>query len=298
MNYFNEVENFIKKCEVNKITRRIEEENDKVITYWHIGRLIVEAQGGEKRAKYGNELIKEWSLKLSQKYGNGYDATNLRKFRQFYLLFQNCAAVRRVSWTNIKMLLKIKDNSKRNYYINIILNNNLSSRELEKKLKYNEYERLLNKPTSVELIIPSKKLEFRDNLKNPIILELNQNENVNNEHDLELLLIAKLKSFFTQLGDGFALVGNQYNIKGYYLDLLLFNINYNCYVVVELKIRELKTQDKAQIEHYMNLVDSNLKKEFHNKTLGIIISKKQDKFVAEFVGNDIIYPLTYELMQK
>lgn len=196
------------------------------------------------------------------------------------------------------MLLKIKDNSKRNYYINIILNNNLSSRELEKKLKYNEYERLLNKPTSVELNVPSKKLEFRDNLKNPIILELNQNENVNNEHDLELLLIAKLKSFFTQLGDGFALVGNQYNIKGYYLDLLLFNINYNCYVVVELKIRELKTQDKAQIEHYMNLVDNNLKKEFHNKTLGIIISKKQDKFVAEFVGNDIIYPLTYELMQK
>lgn len=201
-----------------------------------------------------------------------------------------------LSWSIIAELITIKDISKRNYYVNLTVSKSLTVRTLRKEIKLNSYERLLNKNDNIELIVPSKKLEIRDNLKNPIILELNLNVNVNNEHDLELLLIAKLKSFFNQLGDGFALVSNQYNIKGYYLDLLLFNINYNCYVVVELKIRKLKTQDKAQIEHYMNLINNNLKKEFHNKTLGIIISKKQDKFVAEFIGNDIIYPLTYKLM--
>lgn len=299
MDYFNEVNHLVKRLEVNKRYRNLRDNSETLLTYWQVGKLLVKAQCGEKRAKYGESLIKEWSKKLTQEYGNGYKISNLKNMRNFYLIFKKSQPlVGQLNWSNIIQILPIRDENKRNYYINLCLNKRLSARMLQKEIKLNSYERLLNKNDNIELIVPSKKLEFRDYLKNPIILELNQNENVNNEHDLELLLIAKLKSFFTQLGDGFALVGNQYNIKGYYLDLLLFNINYNCYVVVELKIRELKTQDKAQIEHYMNLVDSNLKKEFHNKTLGIIISKKQDKFVAEFVGNDIIYPLTYELMQK
>lgn len=86
------------------------------------------------------------------------------------------------------------------------------------------------------------------------------------------------------------------NSKSYYIDILLYNLNYNCFVVVELKVRELKKEDRAQIEFYMDLVDRNIKKEFHNKTLGIIISKEQDKFVAEFVGSNSIYPLLYELI--
>lgn len=298
-NYYDEVEIYVKRCEVNKLSRRYEEENDKVVTYWNIGRLIVEAQGGEKRAKYGNELIKEWSAKLTEKYGKGYDSTNLRKFRQFFIMFPKCGTLSRVSWSIIDELLPIKDESKRNYYINWCISKNLSVRELRKEIKSKSYERLTNKPEQLEISFPKRKIELKDNLKNPILIELNEGETITNEHDLEMHLLAKLKSFFNQLGEGFALMGNQYKVtedgKNYYIDILLFNVNYNCYIVVELKVRELRKEDKAQIEFYMALVDRNIKKEFHNKTLGIIISKKQDKFVAEFVGSNSIYPLSYEI---
>lgn len=109
-----------------------------------------------------------------------------------------------------------------------------------------------------------------------------------------------LKSFFSQLGEGFALIGNQYKItysnKNYYIDILLFNIEMNCCVVVELKVRELRKEDKGQIELYMSLVDNSLRKPLHNKTIGILITKEQDKFVASFVGSENIFPLTYKIV--
>ena len=137
--YYNEIENYIKRNEINKRRRVLEENYDILNNYWNIGRLIVEAQGGSSRAKYGNELIKKWSVKLTKNYGKGYDATNLRKFRQFYNIFPKCAALRRISWTNIKIILSIKDIDKRNYYINQCIDKNLSSRELAKEIKSNSY---------------------------------------------------------------------------------------------------------------------------------------------------------------
>ena len=120
--YYNEIEHLIKKNEISKRARRLEENNDTVTNYWNVGRLIVEAQGGESRAKYGNELIKKWSVRLTEQYGKGYDATNLRKFRQFYNSFPKCAALQRtLSWTHYKRLLPIKDENKRNYYINLCI---------------------------------------------------------------------------------------------------------------------------------------------------------------------------------
>ena len=176
---------------------------------------------------------------------------------------------------------------------------NLSSRELIKEIKNNSYERLINKPKHIELIQPTRKLNFIDNIKNPIIIEVGKNEKIRNESDLEKQILAKLRSFFNQLGNDFCLVDNQYKIsdgnKNYYIDILLFNIEYNCYVVVELKLRELRKEDKAQIEFYMKLIDEKIKKEYHKDTIGIIISKEQNHYVANFVRSDYLIPLTYEV---
>jgi len=299
---YNEIEHYIKRYEINKKAREISTNYEQVETAWHIGRLLVEAQGGQSRAKYGNELIKEWSKKLTNLYGKGYDTTNLRKFRSFFLLFPKCAPLGlKLTWSHYRELLPIKDETKRNYYINLCIEKNLSKRALIQEIKANSYERLLNKPEHIE-IISNNNYELTTNMHNPIILKLNKDVNIINEKDLEFLILTQLTSFFNQLGNGYSLVGIEYKLtfgnRNYYVDMLLFNINMNCYIVVELKIKPLKKEDKGQVEFYMNLVDKNIKKPIHNKTIGLIITKEQDKLVANFVSHDNnIIPLTYELQK-
>ena len=199
--YYAEIEHLIKKNEINKRARKLEENNDLVTTYWEIGKLIVEAQGGEKYAKYGNELIKKWSIKLTEAYGKGYDYTNLSRFRQFYLSFPILGAVRQyLNWTHIRRLLPIKDKNKRNYYINLCIKNNLSERELTREIKSNSYERLIDKPDKID-IITKPKYSITTDMKNPIIIPISQE--IKTEHDLELSILANLDFFFKQLGDGF-----------------------------------------------------------------------------------------------
>ena len=297
--YYEEIEHLIKSNEINKRIRKLEENHSLVETYWQVGRLIVEAQGGSKRAKYGNELIKKWSIKLTELYGKGYNASNLRKFRQFYLIFSKCAPVARVlNWSHYCLLLPIKDENKRNYYINLCIKNNLSKRELIKEIKNNSYERLIDKPNKIDIIIPNKPTITTD-MKNPIIIPVNHE--VKNEHDLELSILTNLDYFFKQLGDGFTYVNHQYKISdgnnNYYIDILLFNYKLNCFIVVELKLRSLKKEDKAQIEYYMQLVDEQIKEVHHNKTIGIIISKESDKLIVNFIKSSDIIPLYYELQK-
>ena len=267
-----------------------------VETYWNVGRLIVEAQGGLNRAKYGNELIKKWSEKLMKLYGKGYNYTNLSRFRKFYLNFSNLAPVAQLSWTSIVTLLPIKDENKRNYYINLCIKNNLSKRELIREIKSNSYERLMNKPDKIDIIVPEK-YSITIDMKNPIIIEVNKE--IKSEKDLELSILANLDFFFKQLGEGFLYAGHQYKISdginNYYLDILLFNIKLNCYVIVELKLRSLKKEDKAQMEFYMELVDKQIKEVHHNKTIGIIITKESNEFIVNFISNEDIIHLNYKL---
>ncbi len=302
MNYYDEIEHIIKKYEINKKVREYQENNELVLTYWNIGKLIVEAQGGEKRAKYGDELIKEWSKKLSLNYGKKYQERNLRKIRQFYIIFSKRPTVGAISWSHYREILSIKDENKRNYYINLAISNNLSVRELIEAIKDNSYERLLEKPNKIEIINNNIKEEYkiRENIKNPIIIKLNKDEQILKEKDLELKILAKLQNFFLELGQGYALIDNEYKFKlgnkYYHIDLLLFNYNLNCFIVVELKFRELRKEDKGQIEFYMNYIDQNLKKEFHNTTIGIIVTKHQDKFIVSFISSPQIIPITYHLI--
>ena len=297
--YYQEIEHLIKRNEIGKRTRRIEENNSLVETYWHIGKIIVEAQGGSSRAKYGNELIKKWSIRLTKAYGKGYNYTNLSRFRQFYLYFPILATAWQVSWSHYRRLLSIKDENKRNFYLNLCIKKHLSERELTKEIKSNSYERLLNKPAKIEIEMP-KTYSITTDMKNPIIIPI-QNK-VNNEHDLEVSILANLEYFFKQLGQGFAYIAHQYklvqNNHNYFIDILLFNYEFNAFVIIELKLRSLRKEDKAQMEFYMKLVDEQVKKPFHNRTIGIIISKESDEFIINFVREDDIIPLYYELEQE
>ena len=294
--YYQEIEHLIKRNEINKRARKLEEKNDTIVIYWQIGKTLVEAQGGSRRAKYGNELIKKWSTKLTEIYGKGYDYTNLSRFRKFYLCFPILGTACQLSWSYYRYLISIKNENKRNYYINLCIKNHLTVRELRKEIKSNSYERLIDKETKIDIITPTK-YSITTDMKNPVIIPV-KNE-VISEHDLEINILANLDFFFRQLGAGFTYVGHQYKISDgknyYYVDILLFNIKLNCYVCVELKMRKLKKEDKAQVEYYMKLVDQELKEIHHNHTIGIIITKESDEFIVNFVHQDDIVPLSYEL---
>ena len=300
MNYYDEVNSYVKKVEIGKAIRETNANMELVECYWNVGRLIVEAQGGKEKAKYGNELIKTWAEKLTEEYGKGYNYTNLSRFRQFYLAFPIVAPLgQQLSWTIIRTILPIKDENKRNYYINLCIANNLSKRELEKEIKSNSYERLEYKPDKIDVVVSTKVPAIVNNFKNPILLELKDKE-IKSESDLEKLIYSQLSCVFLQLGNGFMWVGNQYKVsdgnKNYFIDMLLYNYIYNCFVVVEIKCRKLKKEDKGQVEFYMNLVDNYVKEPSNNPTIGIIITKDQDKFVANFVRSEKVVSLTYEFV--
>ena len=300
MNNYEEVETLVKKVEIGKAIKERQANNEITEAYWNIGKLIIDAQGGKEKSKYGDKLLKEWSEKLSKEYGKGYDYTNLSRFRQLYLYFPIIGPVgQQLNWTIIRTILPIKDENKRNYYINLCIKNNLSKRELIKEIKSNSFERLEHKPDKIDIITSAIVPAIIENFKNPILLNLNGNK-VENEKDLEKLIYSQLSYVFMQLGNDFTWVGNQYKIsdgnKNYYIDMLLYNVNYNCYVVVEIKCRSLKKEDKGQTEFYMTLVDKYKKRANNNPTIGIIITREQDKFVANFVKSEKLVPLTYELV--
>ena len=143
MNYYDEIKNYVKKVEIGRAIREANANNELVDSYWNIGKLIVDAQGGKEKSKYGDKLLKEWSEKLTQEYGKGYDYSNMRRFRQFYLTFPIVDTVcPQLSWSVIRVLLPIVDLNKRNYYINLCIENKLSVRELKQEMKSNSDERL------------------------------------------------------------------------------------------------------------------------------------------------------------
>ena len=300
MNYYDEVNSYVKKVEIGKAIRETNANRELVECYWNVGRLIVEAQGGKEKAKYGNELIRNWSKKLSNDYGKGYSYENLFKFRKFYLTFPIVDTLcPQLTWSIIRTLLPIVDINKRNYYINLCIENKLSVRELKLEIKSNSYERLEHKPEKIDIVVPIKVPAITNNFKNPILLKLKDKE-IKSESDLEKLIYSQLNYVFLQLGKGFTWVGNQYKVsdgnKNYFIDMLLYNVKYNSYVVVEIKCRKLKKEDKGQVEFYMNLVDNYVREPSNNPTIGIIITKDQDKFVANFVRSEKLVPLTYELV--
>ena len=303
MNYYEQVENLIKNNEVNKKVRALQDNSETLLTYWNVGKLIVEAQGGEKRAKYGDGLIKEWGNKLSEKYGKGYNSRNLERMRKLYILYPISSSLRsELTWTHYRTILSIKNENERNYYINQILLNNLSSRELQKEIKNKSFDRLsYADKENIEIISDTNTttLSIEDMIKDPIILKSNIDTKEINEKAIHKYIISLLEYKFLELGTGFALVGHEYKIvinnNTYHIDLLFFNIRLNSYIVVEVKTRALKPQDIGQLEFYVGYVENNLKDNNQNKTIGVLIVKKKNKYVIEYTTSPDIYVTTYML---
>ena len=178
-----------------------------------------------------------------------------------------------LTYTHYKTLFSIKDSNKIEYYIATAIKYNLSVRELSKKIRTKEYERLPEQTKNN--LISSKQIAIVDFIKNPIFIRNRNNTEIISEKILQKIIIEDITSFLKELGNGFTFIDNEYKIKigdrYNYIDLLLFNIEYNCYVVVELKVTELKKDHIGQIEIYMNYIDKNIKKIYHDKTIGIII---------------------------
>ena len=295
MNYLNDIKNLIEKDIVLKKKHRLIEEDSRLVTYYEIGKLIVEGQGGESRAKYGNGLIKEWSKELTSLYGKGYDASNLRRMRQLYLTFKICGPVdHKLTWTNLSIILPIKEESKRNYYINLCIKQNLSKRQLKEKIKNKEYERLEYKD-NIELITDDKSVSIRDMIKNPVLIKTNERIDKLSEKALKQFILEKIEDFLLELGYGFLFAGSEYKLGKHKCDLLFFNTELNAYVVIELKIRKLKPIDIGQIKYYMNYIDTNIKKDYMNKSIGIILCKEDDEIVVKYVTDERILFTTYEL---
>ena len=299
MEYFNEIKKLIEKNEINTRKYDYYKNSSLVETYFNIGKLLVEAQGGKEKSTYGNKLIKTWSIEFTKDYGKGYDYTNLCRFRQFYLVFEKVGAVRQVlTWTNIRILLSIKDENKRNYYINLCIRETLSHRKLKELIKNNIYERLSYKEKNIKIISKEEDLNITDMIKNPIYVEVDRDINKLSEKVLQELLFEKLEKTLLELGHGFAYIGREVNLGGSYCDMLFFNTELNAYVVLELKIRKLQKQDIGQTEYYMNYIDTNIKKSFHNKTIGIILCKYDNKIVMEYCSNPNIYETTYKIINN
>lgn len=300
MNYYENIKKLIEDNIVLQKTHKLIEENNTLKTYFEVGKNIVEAQGGEARAKYGNDLINKWSISLTKDYGKGYDASNLRRMRQFYLVFQKCAPLghkfsSNISWTHLKHLLPIKDQNKMNYYINMCISNNLSVRNLIELIKNNSYERLSCKG-DIEIIDNDNSLTIESMLKDPILIIKNNEVDKLSEKALRNYILTNIEKFLLELGVGFAFIGSEVRLGDWYCDLLFFNTELNSYVVIELKTRKLRSSDIGQIEGYINYVDNNIKKIYHNKTIGVIISKENNAFVMKYCSDERIYEITYELV--
>ena len=295
MNYLDNIKTLIESDIVLKKKHRLVENYSTLSTYFEIGKLIVEAQGGEEHAKYGNNLINDWSKVLTNLYGKGYDSSNLRRMRQLYLTFENCGPLaHNLTWTNLSMVLPIKNTSKRNYYINLCIKQNLSKRELKEKIKNQEYERLEYK-NNIEIITETQEVTIKDMIKNPILIKTNEKADKLSEKALKSFILEKIEEFLLELGYGFTYVGSEYKLGNYKCDLLFFNIELTCYIVIELKVRKLKPIDYGQIKYYMNYIDNNIKKNYMNNTIGIILCKEDNNIVVKYCTDERILFSTYKL---
>ena len=298
MNYYNEIKNTLINNEIYKKVKDYSKNKNDLSTYYEVGRLLIEAQGGEKRAKYGDNLIKEYSIKLSKELNKRYSVTLLKNCRQFYRVIQNSPTMSdTLSWSHYIEIIWLKNNFEIEYYIMITANQNLSVRQLRERIKSKEYERL-SEDTKVK-IINNAKLEIQDLVKNPIVIKNPLNKEIITEKALKLLILEDIPSFLKELGEGFAFIDKEYKIKigntYNYIDLLLFNIRYNCYVVVELKITELKKEHIGQIQVYMNYINNNLKTIYQDNTIGLIITKEDNKYIISYSSDPRIFNRTYKI---
>ena len=292
MNYYEEIKNKLLDNEIYSKIKDYSKERNKVITYFEIGKILEEAGG-----KYGDNIINEYSKKLMIEVGKKYNRSTLFRMKQFYNIFGNekvALLAQQLTWSHYIELLPIKDMKKIKYYIDECIKYNLSRDKLRLKIKSNEYERLDDK--TKEKLMENKETEIQDYIKHSIIIKNTNYEEIT-EKVLQDLILEDIPSFLKELGEGYSFIENEYKIKVEdtfnYIDILLFNIKYNCYCVLELKTTKLKKEHIGQIQTYMDYIDSEVKSIYHNKTIGIIICRENNSYVIKYCSNPNIYQTTY-----
>jgi predicted nuclease of restriction endonuclease-like (RecB) superfamily len=278
--------------------------------YWEIGRQISEAVGD--RAEYGKQLLQFLSEKLTADFGKGFTIANLRNMRQFYQTFQNRYALRiELTWTHYRLLMRVEDANRREFYLTESANEGWTSRQLERQINSFFYERMLatQKESRVEIAGEVFKLEPKTDadyiLKDPYILEfLDLKENAKySESELEQALIDKLQEFLLELGKGFSFVARQKRIttehgEHYYIDLVFYNFILKCFVVIDLKAGKLTYQDVGQIDFYVRLFDEKIKQADDNPTIGIVLVTDKDKSIVKYsvlAENENLFASKYRL---
>ena len=296
-NYYNEIKNKLIDNEVYKKVKDYSKNRNDLSTYYEVGKLLYEAGN-----KYGEGIIKKYSERLVIEVGKKYNKRTLFRMRQFY----NMIEIQKVSpvatqltWSHYCELLPLKDINEINYYVKITIEQCLSKRQLRERIRNKEYQRL-DDNTKLKLI-NKEKTKINDFVKNPIVIhnKYNLDKERISEKVLQNLILEDIPSFLEELGTGYSFIKNEYKIKignNYnYIDLLLFNIKYNCYVVIELKVTELKKEHIGQIQIYMNYIDKHIKTINQDKTIGIIITKRDNRYYIEYSSDKRILTREYIL---
>ena len=296
MNYYNDIKNKLIDDEIYSKVKDYSKERHKLETYYEVGRILSEAG-----KHYGENIIGKYSKNLKKELNKNYSPRLLYRMLKFYSYFQNKKVPTlsaKLSWSHYDELLKFDDTNKISYYINISEKRNLSVRRLREAIKSCEYERL---PEETKKKLTNKQSnEIKDYIKNPIVIKNDKYKSDRiTERVLHNLIIENITDFMRELGPGYSFVDSEYKIKigdSYnYIDLLLFNIKYNCYVAIELKIVPLKKEHIGQIEVYMNYIDKHLKGIYHDKTIGLIITRKNNKFLIEYASDKRILAREYKI---
>jgi predicted nuclease of restriction endonuclease-like (RecB) superfamily len=282
-----------------------------VTTYFEIGRMIVEEeQKGKERAEYGQQLINELSYKLSTEFGKGFSPTNIKQMRSFYLIYSKGQTVSdefNLSWSHYLKLMRIDDENERRFYEIETYKNNWSLRELQRQYDSALYTRLAlsrDKKKVIELSEKGLIIEKpKDAIKDPYVLEfigLPERPSYT-ESDLEQKLIDKLEHFLLELGTGFTFVARQKRItfdeKHFRIDLVFYNRILKCFILIDLKIGELKHQDIGQMQMYVNYYDREIKLKDENQTIGLILCQNKSEAVVEYTlpeNNEQIFASKYQ----
>lgn len=268
---------------------------EMVKAYWNIGKTIVEEeQKGQERAEYGKEIVKNLSVNLTTKYGKSFSERNLWYMKQFYQLFPKMNALRsELSWTHYRLLLKVENDSARQFYVQETIDCKWSTRSLERQIHNLYYQRMLMSQNKnlikEEADQKTHNQEPKDIIKDPYVLEfLDLKDNANfRESELEQAIIDKLQDFLIELGKGFAFVGRQYRLstetgKHFYADLVFYNYILKCFLVIDLKADELTHQDIGQMDMYVRYFEDKIKQESDNPTIGLILCTEKDNTVVKY----------------
>lgn len=270
-----------------------------VQAYWHIGRLIVEfEQNGNARAEYGKAQLQTLSVQLTEKFGKGFDVSNLRRMRLFYITFPKQDAVRlELSWTHYRTLLRLENKDARLWYMNESINQGWSVRALERQISVLYYERLLAsqiKNQNSQSVIDeanNKTKEYQESifeyLRDPYILDfLNLNAGSYQESDIEQAIISDIQKFLLELGKGFAFVERQKRIifddEVFYIDLVFYNFKLKCFLLIDLKLGKLKHQDIGQMDTYVRLFDEQYKGDDDNPTIGLVLCSEKSEAIVKY----------------